>query len=97
VRSRRFAIVNRADSPPRPRWRGAGRSLHVVTDPAEREALRQDPRFVASPHHGDRGWLALGLDGDDVDWEEVAELLEAAYRHVAGRRLVERLDGGERA
>jgi hypothetical protein len=89
--------VNRADSPPRPRWRDAGRSLHVVTDPSEREALRQDPRFVASPHHGDRGWLALRLDAGDVDWGEVAELLEAAYRHVAGRNLVERLDGGEGA
>jgi predicted DNA-binding protein (MmcQ/YjbR family) len=97
VRSRRFALVNRVDSPPRPRWRDAGRSLHVVTDPAEREALRQDQRFVASPHHGDRGWLALRLDAAGVDWGEVAELLEAAYRHVAGRRLVERLDGGEGA
>ncbi len=95
VRSRRFAVVNRADSPARPRWQGAGRSLHVVTDPAEREALRQDPRFVVSPHHGDRGWLALSLDAaGGIDWDEVAELLEAAYRHVAGRRLVERLDGG---
>jgi hypothetical protein len=55
--------------------------------------LGQDPRFVPSPHHGHRGWVALRRDGDGVDWDEVAELIEAAYRHVAPRRLVERLDG----
>jgi len=90
---RRFAIVNGDGSPDRPRWRRSGRSLHVATDPDERAALGQDPRFVPSPHHGQRGWVALRLDGDDVDWDEVAELIEAAYRHVAPRRLVERLDG----
>ena len=92
VRRRRFAIVNRRDAPPRPRWAGFGPSLHVMTDPVEREALRHDPRFRASPHHGDRGWLALALDDDRVDWPELAELLEAGYRTVAGQALVDRLD-----
>jgi len=94
VRSRRFAIVNLATSPPRPRWAGAGPSLHVLTDPAERDALRQDARFSRSPHHGDRGWLAVRLDTGQVGEREVAELLESAYRLVAGRRLVALLDGG---
>lgn len=95
VRSRRFAIVNLADSPPRPRWAGAGPSLHLLTDPAERDALGQDDRFAPSPHHGDRGWLAVRLDRADIGEREVAELLESAYRLVAGRRLVARLDGGD--
>jgi predicted DNA-binding protein (MmcQ/YjbR family) len=92
VRSRRFALFNGASSPPRTRWKDFGRSLHFVTDPQEREALRQDRRFTPSPHHGDRGWVAISLDDTDVDWAELAELLEAAYRHVAGRALVELLD-----
>jgi len=52
---------------------------------AEVEALRQDRRFAASPHHGNRGWMALRLDTRAVDWDEVAELLESAYRQVLPR------------
>jgi predicted DNA-binding protein (MmcQ/YjbR family) len=96
VRTRRFALFNGEQSPPRPRWRGFGRSLHFVTDPAERPALREDGRFRTSPHHGDRGWMALDLEGDGVDWREIAELLEAAYRHVASRDLIGRLDRADR-
>jgi len=95
VRSRRFAIVNLAASPPRPRWAGAGPSLHVLTDPAEWDALCQDGRFARSPHHGDRGWLAVRLDTGQIGEGEVAELLESAYRQAAGRRLAARLDGGD--
>lgn len=62
VGRRRFAIFNGATSPPRPRWSDFGRSLHFLTDPLERDALEQDSRFDASPHHGDRGWMALRLD-----------------------------------
>src|SRR3954452_10715335 len=80
--NRRFAIFNGADAPPRPRWNSSGRSLHFVTDPSERDALTADGRFTPSPHHGDRGWLALRLDQGDIDWDEVDELVEAAYRCV---------------
>ena len=93
VHRRRFALFNGDGSPPRPRWDGSGRSVHFLTDAHEREALRQDPRFMASPHHGDRGWMALDLGCcDDIDWGEVAELLETSYRLVAPRRLVAALD-----
>ena len=92
VHRKRFALFNGHDSPPRGRWDGSGRSVHFVTDPQERDALRQDPRFRPSPHHGDRGWMALDLGSPAVDWGEVAELLEASYRLVAPRRLVAELD-----
>jgi predicted DNA-binding protein (MmcQ/YjbR family) len=92
VRTKRFAIFNGASSPSRPRWQAFGRSLHFLTDPDERHALRDDGRFRVSPHHGDRGWMALDLEGPDVDWNEIAELLETAYRHVASRALVALLD-----
>jgi predicted DNA-binding protein (MmcQ/YjbR family) len=93
VEARRFALYNGTGSPPLPRWGDAGRSLHLVTAPDERPTLLQDPRFSPSPHHARLGWMAVRLDGD-VDWAELAELLAAAYRQVAGRRLVEILDGG---
>lgn len=60
------------------------RSLHFLADPLEIDALRQDRRFRSSPHHGDRGWLAIALD-DLADWDEIAELLESGYRQVASR------------
>ena len=84
VGRRRFAIFNGESSPPRKRWEGSGRSLHFLSDPSERDALDQDARFTSSPHHGDRGWVAFRLDRGAVDWDEVAELLESAYRQVAG-------------
>jgi len=86
---RRFAIFNGRTSPPRPRWHSSGRSLHFVTDPLERDALREDGRFTASPHHGDRGWFAMSLEQpESLDWGEIAELLESAYRHVAPQHLL---------
>jgi hypothetical protein len=38
--------------------------------------------------------MAVRLDTGALDAREMAELVEAAYRHVAGRRLVEVLDRG---
>lgn len=62
--------------------------LHFLADPTEREALRQDGRFVASPHHGDRGWFGIRMEGD-LDWKELTELLDSAYQQVALRRVVD--------
>jgi predicted DNA-binding protein (MmcQ/YjbR family) len=81
VGRRRFALFNGSGSPARPRWRDAGRSLHFLADPLDLDALRQDVRFTSSPHHGDRGWMALRLDGS-VAWDEIAELIESAHRRV---------------
>ena len=90
VGRRRFAIFSGRGSPPRPRWRSSGPSLHFLADPNEIAALCQDGRFRSSPHHGDRGWLAIDLeDPSAVDWDEIAELLDSAYRQVAPRTLIE--------
>lgn len=48
-------------------------------------------RFFRPPYVGGRGWVGVRLD-DEVDWAEVAELCEDAYRVVAPARLVRRLD-----
>ena len=97
VRQRRFAIVNLATSPPRPRWDGFGRSLHVLADAGELDALLADPRFRPSPHHGSSGWVAVTIDAETVDWVEIGELLESGYRRAAGRDLAATLDRHPRA
>jgi hypothetical protein len=48
-------------------------------------------RFAVPPYVGHHGWVAIFLDGD-VDWEELADLVEESYRMTAPKRLVVRLD-----
>lgn len=48
-------------------------------------------RFFRPPYVGHRGWLGVWLDVP-VDWDEIADLVEAAYRVVAPKKLVAELD-----
>ena len=48
-------------------------------------------RFFRPPYVGHRGWVGVRLDGD-VDWAEVGELCEDAYRCIASPKLVKLLD-----
>jgi hypothetical protein len=58
---------------------------------AQDELTRSAPeRFFRPPYVGHRGWIGVRLDGD-VDWEEIAELCQDAYRAVAPARLVAQL------
>jgi len=66
-------------------------SLLVIPDPGEYEALAQDPRVYRPAYLGPYGWLGLDLR-IDMDWTEVAELLDASYRITAPRRLTAELD-----
>lgn len=51
-----------------------------------------DPeRFFVPPYVGHRGWLGVYLDVP-VDWGEIAEITEDAYRVIAPKTLVARLD-----
>lgn len=61
--------------------------------PVERPALVADDRFYVPPYFGPSGWLALDLGVAEVDWTEVAELLEISYRQVALKRMLAALDG----
>ena len=49
--------------------------------------------FFVPPYVGGRGWLGVWLDVD-VDWQEIAEIVEDAYRVVAPKTLLARLDSG---
>ena len=66
-------------------------SLLFVPDPGEYEALAQDARVYRPAYVGPFGWLGLDLR-IDMDWTEVAELLDASYRITAPRRLTAELD-----
>ena len=48
-------------------------------------------RFFRPPYVGHRGWVGLRLDGR-VDWDEVASVIEDAYRTIAPKKLVAALD-----
>lgn len=65
----------------------------VKVDDADRPALTADDRFFVPAYLGPSGWLGLDFDAADVDWTEVAELVDASYRLVAPKRLVDQLDG----
>jgi hypothetical protein len=59
---------------------------------AQQELIAAEPeRIFRPPYVGGRGWLGVRLDGA-VDWAEIAELCEDAYRTVAPARLVAELD-----
>ena len=66
-------------------------SVVFKPEAAERPALMEDPRFYVPPYWGASGWLALDFTAAAVDWEEVAELLEASYRQVALKRMIVKL------
>ncbi|HSS12200.1 MAG TPA: MmcQ/YjbR family DNA-binding protein [Acidimicrobiales bacterium] len=48
-------------------------------------------RFFVPPYVGHRGWVGVRLDVD-VDWAEMPEIVEDAYRMVAPKGLVAQLD-----
>jgi hypothetical protein len=76
--------------------------LWCAAPPGAQASLVQPPgpdgepaRCFRPPYVGGRGWIGVRLDGV-VDWDEIERLVEDAYRTVAPKRLVARLDA-ERA
>ncbi|MFC9788852.1 MmcQ/YjbR family DNA-binding protein [Rhodococcus sp. NPDC127528] len=59
---------------------------------AQRDWVARDPeRFFVPPYVGGRGWVGVYLDVPQ-DWDEIADIVEDAYRTVAPRTLLARLD-----
>ena len=76
---------------------GDGRlALWVAAAPGvQAEQVDEEPdRFFVPPYVGHRGWLGVRLDRSP-DWDEVAGICADAYRQVAPKTLVARLDGGD--
>ena len=59
----------------------------------QQDLIALDPaRYFAPKYVGGRGWLGVYLDVPDIDWGEIEDLIEDAYRSVAPKALVARLD-----
>jgi hypothetical protein len=69
--------------------------LWCAAPPGAQEGLiASDPgRFFRPPYVGHRGWVGVRLDGE-VDWDQIADLCEDAFRAVASKRLIEALVSG---
>jgi hypothetical protein len=75
---------------------GDGRLALWVAAPegVQADMVMQEPdRFFVPPYVGHRGWLGVRLD-HAPDWDEVADIVEEAYRTVAIKRLLAQLDAG---
>ncbi len=51
---------------------------------------REPERFFVPPYVGHRGWVGVRLERG-VDWDQVAEMIEDAYRMVAPKPLIAQL------
>ena len=66
----------------------------AAPDGFQRMLVHAEPdRFFVPAYVGHRGWLGVYLDVP-VDWDEIRTIVEGAYRTVAPRGLVARLDAG---
>jgi hypothetical protein len=73
---------------------GDGRiAIWCPAPPGVQDALvvEEPDRFFVPPYVGHRGWLGVRLDRE-LDWDEIAGIVEDAYRLVAPRALVAQLD-----
>ena len=60
---------------------------------AQQDLVALDPvRYFVPKYVGGRGWLGVYLDVPDIDWGEVEDLVEDAYRTVAPKSLLAQLD-----
>lgn len=72
-------------------WVQHPHSIVVLPDPGDRLALLDQERVYVPAYLGPSGWIGIDLAGD-IDWTEVAELLDASYRLTAPKRLIAALD-----
>lgn len=89
VRNKLFAMHASADN-----HHGAGRpAVWVKAGPGNQELMVHTAphRFFVPPYVGPSGWVGIWLDGE-VDWEELAGLLEDSYRMTAPKRLLKELE-----
>jgi hypothetical protein len=59
----------------------------------QRRLVHEDPEecFVP-PYLGARGWVAIRIDLDDVDWSLIDELARRAYQQTAPKKLAASVD-----
>jgi len=59
----------------------------------QRRLVKDDPiSFYVPPYLGSKGWVAIRLDLDEVDWDTVTDLARRAYQELAPRKLAALID-----
>lgn len=54
----------------------------------QRRLIKDDPdSFFVPAYLGSKGWIAIRLDLDEVEWDTVTELARRAYQEIAPRKL----------
>ncbi len=54
----------------------------------QRRLVKEDPEsFFVPAYLGAKGWIAIRLDLNEVDWDTVSELARRAYQELAPRKL----------
>ncbi len=73
-------------------------SILVKVDESDRKALEQDDRVLLPRLHGPVGLARARLHRakKKVDWDEVAELIDASFRMIAPKKLIKQLDEADR-
>jgi len=60
----------------------------------QRRLVKEDPdSFFVPAYLGSKGWIAIRLDLDEVDWDTVSELARRAYQDTAPRKLAALVEG----
>ena len=92
VRNKLFAMYAAPDK------RQARPAAWCKAAPGNQEVMvrAQPDWFFVPPYVGPSGWVGVYLDRG-VDWGEVASLMEDAYRLIAPKRLLARLDAEGRS
>lgn len=63
----------------------------------QRRQVRVDPDNCFVPAYlGSKGWIAIRLDSDEVDWEMVTDFARTAYQALAPRKLAALIEVDER-
>ena len=59
----------------------------------QRRLIKDDPiSFFVPAYLGSKGWVAIRLDLDEVDWDTVTDLARRAYQELAPRKLAALVD-----
>jgi predicted DNA-binding protein (MmcQ/YjbR family) len=84
VRDKIFAMQHGVDGRP---------SMWCKAPPGAQQVLvsSNPDRFFVPPYVGCHGWVGMWLD-IEIDWDEVADLVEESYRMTAPKRLSARIE-----
>jgi hypothetical protein len=65
----------------------------AAPDGVQESLVAADPEhFFRPPYVGHRGWLGVYLDVEGVDWDQLEEIVDDAYRQIAPKALIAQLD-----